>query len=260
MVVFFFIIKIKALLLVENEYKTSSIRFFIYHLITYLNEVNFVDFSGIFVKKLKQDNIKNIYEFNIFIGIRSVINNPLEILYQLAGICRTFLDEYNNFLQIFGIFLIKNQRTIKQTDKKDLNAIFTALETKHRTLYWTIYSPLHKNLHHSLLYSLQRNPKIRIQIKEIYNPEDVVLNYKTIPGFCFLKKYNLDESKTALHEHFIKLYLYIFYRLDYNKPFEEHHIKFLNTLHPVEKDIVLDILNDFKSLEKSLTNLFKFIP
>jgi len=259
---FFFYYKNKSSIIsrVEDEKKPISIRFFIYNLITYLKEVNFVDFSGIVVKKLKKGDIKNIYEFNIFIGIRSVINNPLDILYQLAGICRRYLEEYNIFLQMYGIFQIKNQQTIKKADKKDLKAIFTALETKHRTLYWTIYSPLHRNLHHSLLYSLQRNPQIKLQIMEISYPEDLFLNYKTIPGFCFLKKYNLDESKTALHAHFIRLYLYIFYHLDYNKPFEEHHIKFLNTLHPVEKDIVLDILNDFKSLEKSLTNLFKFIP
>ena len=76
-----------------------------------------------------------------------------------------------------------------------------------------------------------------------------------------MKKNNLDESNTEnLHEHFIRLFLYIYYSLDYNKPFKQHHVEFLKMLHPIEKEIVLDILNDFKSLEKSLTNRFKFIP
>ena len=255
---FFFVIKIRFLLKGKPKEKKKSQNFFVDNLIPNLKELYFVDFSSIIFKQIRQRKIKNIYEFQLFIGTRSIVNNPLDIKYRLGVICRTFLEKYNLFLQIYGIFLkTTHMIQIKQANNTDIIKIFKDFK-KSLKLYWTIYSSLNKNLHHFFVNSLRKSSKIKIQVINIYNQVDFVINYKNLPGFCFLKKNNLDESNTEnLHEHFRKLFVYVLYNIDYNAPFEQQ-LEFIKNLDTVEQNMLLNQLKDLKFLEEYCTRFFKY--
>ena len=122
-----------------------------------------------------------------------------------------------------------------------------------------IYSSLNKNLHHFILNYLRKLIfKMNIQVIEIYDDVDFVINYKNLPGCCFLKNNNIEESNKALHEHFTRLFLYVLYNLDYNAPFEEHHIEFIKNLNKDEQHLILNELNDLKFLEEYCIRFFKY--